>query len=1019
MKRNLLVKAILLLMVFAVNALQAQQRSISGRVLDSKTNQTIPGVSVSIKGTTQGQITDSDGNFRLSVNQGDILVFSFVGYIPKEVTIGAETQLTVMLEEDVKNLGEVVVVGYGTQKKVNVTGAVATVNSDDIVKNSTANISSALSGRLAGLTTIQSSGEPGADAAALRIRGLSSLNNNSPLILIDGVPRSINDLNPNDIASISVLKDAAAAAIYGMRAANGVVLVTTKRGSAGEPKFNVNIYSGLQSATRVPDFLDSYNMAVLLNEANTNDGAPASFTENDLQKFRDGSNPNTHPNTDWVGETLKGSSFMQSADLSMRGTSENGNISYFSSLGYLYQDALYDNNDFNRTNFRTNLDIKITNNISLATDFSGSLQKTNRPDISSSTLISNLYRTRPTEVNQYTNGGYSVFAVEPRIQSGGFNENETFRFYSKVALNVDFPFLKGLSFTAQVAYDRTSTRGKGFNVPRTYTLFDENTGEFSLSTPSGRGETASLSDGFSQGLRVVTEGILRYNKTVDKHDFGGTLVYSRTTTESQSLNGGISNMLGTTVPFFIAGDAETRSLSNGRGESAILGYAGRFTYAYDQKYLFEVNGRYDGSYRFSKGARFDFFPSVSVAWRLSEEDFLSSSSLVSNAKLRLSYGVLGSDAIGAFRYLEFFTFGGAFIDNGTVAQTISTTGLADPSTTWEKAKTFNIAAEVGLWDDILRIEADLFYKRTEDILTTRSLQVPSTFGATLPAENIGVVDNRGIDISINHNNNIKGIEYYANFNMGYAKNEVIDIAEPEDVDPLRRRTGRPIQAGTRIGYIADGIFLTQQEIDDLNAAAGGVYQTQNPQPGDIKYRDLNGDGKVDGDDRTVIGRGNVPELTFGLNFGFQYEGFDFSALFQGAANFDMYLSNEASWAFFNGGKVFDKHLDRAQIGADGNVTNPGATYPRLTLTGNAVNERFSSYWLVPGDYLRFKNVEVGYTFKENVTAKLGLDKLRVYLNGRNLMTWSKIKHLDPENPQQRGWFYPQQRVFVIGLNAQF
>ena len=1004
------------------------QTSITGQVVDEN-GSPLPGVTVLIKGTSKGTSTDFDGNYSLNVGSSDdTLVFSFLGFSTKEVSINKQTLVNVTLAESTSQLEEVVIIGYGTQKKVNLTGSIATIKADDIVKNSTGNVSSALSGRLAGVITIQSSGEPGSDAASIRIRGLSSFNSNAPLVLVDGIPRSINNINSNDIESISVLKDAAAAAIYGMRAANGVVLITTKRGK-GKTKLNVNVYSALQKPTRLPNFLDSYNYATLLNEANANDGVPAAYSADDLEKFRTGSSPDTHPNTDWLDETLDSASMMHSIDLSASGSSEKNDIRYFTSLGYLYQDGLYDNNNYDRFNFRSNIDVDINENIQLQANFSGALENRNRPGVSASTLFSAIMRTPPTEVNQFSNGGYSIFSQKPKVNSG-FVEEEDFDFQSKIALNIKFPFLEGLSLTTQMAYDRSAGGNNAardnftgsrtfFDVPSSYTTFDPNTGEFSLSTPADRGATASLSEARAKGYQLTTEAILNYAKVIGKHDFGAKMVYSRTETEYRILNASISNLIGTTTPLFRAGDAETRAISNGKYETAIMGYAGRFTYAYDNKYLLEVNGRYDGSYKFSKESRFGFFPSFSLAWRVSQEDFLMNSSVINNLKFRASYGELGSDAgVGPFRYLEFFGFGSPFIDNSSVAQTIGSSGLADASTTWEKAKTVNFGVELGLWNNLITLEADAYYKRTSDILTTRVLEIPSTFGASLPAENIGIVDNKGFEIILNYRKNIKDFDYYANLNFGYSTNEVIDRAEADDVDPLRKLTGRSI--GTRFGFVAEGLFLTQQEIDDLNGSApGGTYQTQNPQPGDIKYVDVNGDGLVDNDDRTVIGMNDVPEITFGLNLGFSYKQFDFSALFQGAANFDMYLSQEAAWAFFNGGKVFDKHLDRAQIGTDGNVINTNASYPRLTLNNNAVNERTSSFWVVPGDYIRFKNVEIGYTLPERITSKIGLDKLRVYLNGRNLTTWSKIKQLDPENPQNRGWFYPQQKVYNLGFNIQF
>ncbi|WP_341216690.1 SusC/RagA family TonB-linked outer membrane protein, partial [uncultured Wocania sp.] len=379
------------------------QTKVTGKVVDGN-GDPLPGVTILIKGTSKGTSTDFDGDYSLNLESSDdTLVFSFVGFSTQEIPVNNQTVVNVTLVESASELDEVVVIGYGTQKKVNLTGSISTIKSDDIVKNSTANVSSALSGRLAGVVTIQSSGEPGSDASTIRIRGLSSLNGNSPLILVDGIPRALNNVNANDIESISVLKDAAASAIYGMRAANGVVLITTKRGK-GKTTLSVNLYSGIQTPTRTPDFLDSYNYALLLNEANANDGVSAAYTDADLQKYLDGTSPDTHPNTDWIDETLKPNALMQSIDISASGSDKENIVNYFTSLGYLYQDALFDNNKFDRFNFRSNLDIKINENIKLTTDFSGSLETRNRPGTSAGTIFSNLMRTPPTEVNQYSNG---------------------------------------------------------------------------------------------------------------------------------------------------------------------------------------------------------------------------------------------------------------------------------------------------------------------------------------------------------------------------------------------------------------------------------------------------------------------------------------------------------------------------------------------------------------------------------------------------------------------------------------
>ena len=422
---------ILFLFFLFVGISYGQGKEITGTITDSETGDPVISASVIIKNTAIGASSDFDGKFKLSAKEGDVLVITSLGYNDLEVVITAENNFTIQLVQSTALLDEIIIVGYGAQKKVNLTGSVVTIKSEDMVKNSTGNVSSALSGRLAGVTTIQSSGEPGSDISTIRIRGLSSLNSSAPLILVDGIPRALNNINVNDIESITVLKDAAAAAIYGMRASNGVVLVTTKRGK-GKTKLNVNVYSGLQTPTRMPNFLDSFNYATLLNEANVNDGVPESYTPEDLQKFRDGSSPDTHPNTDWIGETLANSSAMHSIDISASGSNENNKIKYFTSLGYLYQDALYANNNFDRLNFRTNLDIELNNSISVSTDFSGNLETRNKPGIAASTLFSNIMRTPPTEVNQYSNGGYSSYSLEPKINNVGYNNTQNFDFQSFV-----------------------------------------------------------------------------------------------------------------------------------------------------------------------------------------------------------------------------------------------------------------------------------------------------------------------------------------------------------------------------------------------------------------------------------------------------------------------------------------------------------------------------------------------------------------------------------------------------------
>ena len=1009
-----LFKVLLVFSLLIANSLHAQEDRVNGTVTDVTTGDPVIGASVVIEKSNVGTSTDFDGKFSIKATTGDVLVVTSLGYATKKITVGQSKELTITLQEDSSMLDEVVVVGYGAQRKASLTGSVAVVKSADIVKNSTSNISSALSGRLPGLVAVQSSGEPGRDQAYLRIRGLSTYNNSAPLVLVDGIQRTLNSINSNDIESITVLKDAAAGAIYGMKAANGVILVTTKRGGSKKPMMSYNSYYGVQKNTRLPKFLDSYNYGVLLNEANKNDGTPAAYTDAELQKFKDGSDPDRYPNTDWIGETL-GTGTIQSHDFSLRGGYEK--VKYFTSLGYLEQEGVYKTTGYKKYNFRSNLDVDINDYLNVSADFSGVYENFDRAGTSSRTIFSNLMRTAPTEVNRYSNGGYSEKSLYQEINNSGYNRSKNFTFQSKLALNIKVPYVEGLTLTSQIAYDRRANRNKAHTTPFTYTEFNPTTGVFSESTPADRGDTATLYENSNQGYLRTLEQIIDYKRTFNDHKVGAKLIYSRTETRYDFLSAGRSNLIGNTVDYFVVGDEDTRTNSNSTTETAIAGYAGRINYSYKDKYFIEFNGRYDKSHLFSYDLPGGFFPSVSAAWTISKEDFMQGFEKLDNLKLRLSYGNLGSDNIGRFRDLSLYFFGGPIIDNGEIKKTLYDNGIPDPTSTWEKATTYNVGVDASFMNGLFTLEADAFYKRTTDILANRSLEVPATFGATLPQQNLGIVENKGFELVLGHTNQVNDINYYANFNFGFARNKVIEVSESDSVDEKIRSTGRSI--GARVGYQAMGLFLTQKEIDDLNAAApGGAYQPENPKPGDIRYADLNGDGIVNDEDRTIIGKGTTPEISYGLNMGMSYKQFDVSVLLQGAANFDMYLSHEAAWAFFNGGKVHGDHLGRAQIGTNGDVSNPGATYPRLSISSATVNQRTSSYWVKSGNYLRLKNVEVGYTLPKNVSDKVGIGSLRMYLNGRNLFTWSGIKNLDPENPQSRGWFYPQQKVFNLGINVE-
>ncbi len=988
---------------------------VSGKVIDEN-GEALPGVNVVVKNTSEGAITDADGTYALDVpGDANILVFSYVGYISQEVQINGREVIDITLSPDVSALAEVVVVGYGTQKKANVTGAIVDVDTKELNQSSVSNLTNALVGRLPGLIATQRSGQPGANAATLLIRGVGTTGNSSPLIIVDGVQRDFSQLDPNEVESVTILKDASAAAIYGVRGANGVILVTTKRGSAGKPAITYSYELTSQKPIRLPKFLDSYNYAVLFNEAKRNEGKAELFTQEDLDKYRSGSSPDTHPNTDWLDEGLAESASLQQHNLSVTGGTDR--LKYFVSLGYLFENGLYKNLNFERYNFRSNLDFDVTSNFRVSIDLSGRLEDRSEPVTGISSLFSGLIRLPPTGVAYYSNGlpGPGAFGGNPieAARSGGVRTSERNIFFATLKGEYDIPFVKGLTAKAYVAVDRAQITTK--SVQNRYSIFSLNNDEFD-ETIVGQ---SSVNETFFSGPAPSGSGIpdpvltlnatLNYSTTIaERHEITGLLGVERAIHESNRFQAGRLNLVSDALPQLDFGDAGSSTTGGSAFKAARLGYLSRVTYGYDAKYLFEASFRYDASENFPSENRWGFFPSFSVGWRISEEPFLSGVDFIDNLKLRASWGQLGNDRIAQFQFLNAFNFGNDYVLGGAAVKTIRPGVVPNPDVTWETSTTTNVGFNLGLWDSKLTVEFDYFIKNTEDILEFRDLSVPTTFGASLPRQNIGEVENKGFELSASYQNSIAGIDYWVKGNYTFARNEIIFVDEPADVSDNLKRTGRPI--GTLFGLKALGLFQSQSEID-AHADQGAVA------PGDIKYEDINGDGTINSDDRVSLGILNAvggqaaPEIIFALSLGASYKGFDFSAQFQGADNFFTYLSEEAAFAFFNGGKVLEEHLDRWT------PDNPDATYPRI-LTEDSNNRLVSSYWLRDASYVRLKNLEIGYNFPEAVISKAKLNGLRVYVSGLNLFTISDLDTFDPEAPRGRGWFYPQQKSFTLGVSVQ-
>lgn len=1009
--------------------------TVKGRVTD-EAGQPLPGVNVIQKGTTNGTSTDADGTYSLVVSDTNvILIFSFIGYQTSEVPLNGSTTFDHVMQPDIKSLQEVVVVGYGERKKENYTGAVSTVNTKEIVQAPVANISNALTGRLSGLIGVQRNGEPGQDGSQLLIRGLSSLGDNSPLVVIDGIPRGdFSQLDPNEIESLTLLKDPASAAVFGVRAANGVILVTTRRGKAGKSSLSFSVRSDWQKPTRLPEYLDSYGYASLFNEALLADGKPVKYTPAELELYRNGTDPNGYPNTDWLDETFGGYAPQQQYNLSLSGGAEK--IKYFVSLGHVDQKGLYANSAFKRYNLRSNIDADVTPTTRISIDLGGRIEDRDSPSEAANQLMYYALFAPPIYPAYFTNGLPGAFPTgrnpAERAKSGGYNKNVNNVMLTTLTLNQQLSFVKGLSIKGVFAYDRNYSTQKNWRTPYKVYNYDKATGEY-ISIQGDGINTTSLYEGFYQSGSLTLEAHVNYARTFGDHEVSALLLYTQNQFKDNWFYGSRDNFISNNLDQLLAGNPATQLINGGAFESGRLGYVGRLNYSYQGKYLMEGNFRYDGVSTFAPGQQYGFFPSISVGWKISEESFIRDNiSVIDYFKMRASYGSLGNDRIEAYRFLPTYSFGSGYVfGEGTerrVYEGLYPDGAADPSTTWETARSLDIGFDGSIAHGLLGFEFDYFYKRTSNILIQNTRGFPQTIGQQPPTQNLGIVDNKGFEFSLSHENSILNdqLTYFVKANCTYTNNEIIETGEQEGVNPNTRVTGRSINQF--FGYKAIGLFNSQEEIDNAPPQPNAV------KPGDIRYADLNGrdsegnftgkpDGKVDADDMTAIGYSPIPKIIFGISGGAKFKGFDLNFLLQGAGKVSAFVTGELAWPFYNGSKALVDHTDYWT------PENTDAKYPRLTENPSGNNIETSSYWLRDASYIRLKNLELGYTIPATVLSKIKMTSARIYVSGQNLLTIDKLDVIDPEGPGEsgnyalgnsaKGWFYPQQKVYAIGINLTF
>lgn len=971
---------------------------VLGVIKDAVTNETLPGVSIVVKGTTLGTVSDIDGSYTIECpNENSTLIFSFIGYTSKSINVSGQTKIDVNLDADVKHLEDVVVVGYGKQNRVSVIGSVTSIKSDVLLQSPVANLSNALAGRMPGLITVQNSGEPGFDGAKLYIRGVGTFNSSSPLVMVDGIERNFDQIDPNEIESINILKDASATAVYGVRGANGVILVTTRRGEMGKPEVSFRYQTGFQTPTRLSEYLDSYDNASLYNEAQLNENPSLTpdqlrYQPEALEAYKNNSDPHRYPNVDWYDKVLKKYSTTSQYNLNISG---GGKIArYFVSGGFYSQNGLfkgtqtkpYDTESkFERYNFRSNIDISVTQSLSARLDLSGRVEDRNRPGATTGSIFQALGRTPPSAFpirnEDGSFGGTGTYKNNPvgMISSTGYVNDYRASVQGTFELSQKLNFItEGLSVSGKVAFDSY------------FRHVQERTKEYAVYELGQDGELIQHGDdtpiakdaSTNQNRFMTNEAKLEYSRGFGAHNVSGLLLYNQT-----------EKVYGDDIPY------------------AYQGYVARAAYNYNNRYFIELNGGYNGSENFPKKGRFGFFPSVSLGWVLSEESFFKNNlSFVNFFKLRGSYGEVGNDQIGGrrFMYLSYYKPSGnyEFGRPNRSMDGIKEDQIGNESITWERARKSNLGIDMDLFNSKIKLGIDVFHEKRDNILSYRKT-IPAITGAALPPGNLGVVTNKGVEVEMTYRDKIGNVDFYLNGNISYAKNKINFMDEPERKHEWLKRTGQSVNQP--FGLVAIGFFKDQDEIDNSPTQIGTL------RPGDIKYQDTNGDGKVDTFDEMPIGYSQVPEIQYGFSSAVSYKGFSISVLFQGSANSSVYLTQEAAWEFYNGGKAMKRHLGRWTP-----ETHNTATFPRLSTNENGNNHTpVSTFWQQSADYLRLKNLEIGYDLPKDFVNKYGLGAVRVYLNGMNLYTWDSMKSGDPEAPSGRGNIYPQQKVYNIGVNVTF
>lgn len=978
-----------------------QPQTVRGKVTTTQ-GEPIPGVTVMLKGTTTGTVTDNDGNYSITVREPtDVLVFSFVGLLTQEFEVGEQSTINVTMKEDIVGVDEVVIVGYGSQRKVNLTGAIATLDGEELARRQVAQSSMVLQGVAPGVVVTQRSGQPGRDGGTISIRGKTTLGNSNPLILVDGIEMGINNIDPTLIESVSILKDAASSSIYGSRAANGVILVTTKRGQQNKLSVSYNGYVGTQQPTYLPNMVGAIDHMLLTNEAYVNVGKSPLYSEEYIEEYRRGmaSNPDRYPDTDWYDQVLTGNGLMQSHFLTMNGGTEK--VRVLASLGYLDQNGIMSNTNFDRYTLRINTDLNLTKSFSAQVDAHIKQSHLVEPSRGTSSAIHWSGRIPANQAGVLSTGqwgeGWNGDNPIAFTKDGGLNAQEAPSFSLNLVLKyqpVDWLFVD-LAYSPNYWQSNVSDFVKAIQTYR----WD---GSESYKAP----QKSTLNTSHSRSLHNNLRSTMTFDKTFGEHGFKVLLGYQQEDYRNDALSGYREVFPFPDYPVLNSGGEENQKAYGSASEWALQSFFGRLNYDFKERYLFEANFRQDGSSRFATGRKWGFFPSFSAGWRLSEEDFFESlRPVVNNLKIRASWGQLGNQDIGLYPFSSDVNLGLKYVFDKQVSSGAGITSLANTEISWETTTASNLGVDVTLFDR-LNVVAEYYYKVTNDILL--ALDIPRIIGMSAPEQNAGKVENRGWDLGLNYTNWDNEFKYEIGFNLSDVKNKVLDLKGVNKTGLTVNHEGYPMFS--IYGLEADGFI----EEDDFNE--DGTYkharQYGTIAPGDIKYIDQNNDSIINASDYKIIGE-TIPRFTFGLSFNGQYKNFDIGVFLQGVGKADGLIRDQGIMPFLMGGTVQEQHKDRWT------PDNQDATFPRFAFN-ETNNEQTSSFWMRNAAYMRLKNLQVGYSLPARVTTRIKAEKLRVYLSGQNLFTLENFwDGYDVEAPVGNGGYYPQVKTYSIGVDVKF